>query len=123
MMIPSDESPLARPRSRFDQRLEHEDSLLADVGSVLASTLDSRSTLTAIAQLTMPHLADFCVIEFIDALGGVLRLAVVASDPRRQLVAEQLLTLPLQRARPGLGKTLLEARQPLLLTDLPAAAL
>ncbi|WP_435010975.1 ATP-binding protein [Tundrisphaera lichenicola] len=54
---------------------------LAEVSKVLASTLDYESTLTAVARLAVPHVADWCVVDMLERDGSTRRLAVAHSDP------------------------------------------
>ncbi len=62
---------LDRSRQRF----------LARAGATLASSLDYRSTLAAVAQFAVPHLADWCLVDLVDAAGGVQQVAAAHVDP------------------------------------------
>jgi PAS domain S-box-containing protein len=64
-------------------------ALLADAGAVLAGSLEPDETLTNIARLVVPRLADWCAVDVMR--GGVLeRLAVVHTDPAKVRLAEDL---------------------------------
>jgi PAS domain S-box-containing protein len=99
------------------KRAEHDEEFLADASVILATTLDSRTTLANIAQLALRELADFCVIEFVDEHGEIRRLDVVCSDPDKAGIAEALKQLPLDRGRPHLSWEILRSKEPRLVTD------
>ena len=56
-------------------------ALLLDAGMVLASSLEPDITMRQVAELTVPALADLCVIDLLDADGLVRDVAVVARNP------------------------------------------
>ena len=56
---------------------------LAEVGRVLAQSLNYEVTLAAVANLAVPTLADYCVVEIADAKGVLRPLAVAHIDPAR----------------------------------------
>jgi signal transduction histidine kinase len=56
---------------------------LAEVGRVLAQSLNYEVTLAAVANLAVPTLADYCVVEIADARGVLHPLAVAHIDPAR----------------------------------------
>lgn len=60
--------------------------LLADVSIALAQSLDYRTTLTTVARLTVPTLADWCAVEILDN-GTLTTLAVEHSDPGKVAMA------------------------------------
>jgi PAS domain S-box-containing protein len=57
-------------------------ALLVETGSILASSLDLATTMHHVAQLTVPDLADLCVIDVCDNTGSIGELAVASADPR-----------------------------------------
>jgi PAS domain S-box-containing protein len=60
------------------------------VSKVLSSSLDYETTLGSVARMTVPHMADWCGIDIIDA-GGVARHVVTAhTDPAMVEWAEEL---------------------------------
>jgi PAS domain S-box-containing protein len=99
------------------KRAEHDEEFLADASVILATTLDSRTTLANIAQLALRELADFCVIEFVDEHGEIRRLEVVSSDPNKACVAEALKQFPLDRSRPHLSEEILRSKKPQLVPE------
>jgi PAS domain S-box-containing protein len=54
--------------------------LLVEAGAVLASSLDLTTTMGQVARLTVPLLADLCVIDLRDQDGSIRDVAVVAAD-------------------------------------------
>ena len=54
---------------------------LAEVSTVLASSLDYETTLAAVARLAVPHVADWCVVDMLEPNGQTRRLAVAHLDP------------------------------------------
>ena len=57
-------------------------ALLVETGSILSSSLDLRTTMSQVAQLMVPDLADVCVIDLCDSESSISELAVAASRPR-----------------------------------------
>jgi PAS domain S-box-containing protein len=70
---------------RTEQRLR----LLADVGAVLAQSNDYQETIRRLADLVVPDLADWCVVDVIDA-HGPRRVAVAHVDPAKRELAEEI---------------------------------
>ena len=64
--------------------------LLIEAGAVLASSLDLATTMTQVASLTVPRLADLCVIDLVADDGSISDVAVVATEPRIAHALEQL---------------------------------
>ncbi len=62
-------------------------SLLVEAGAVLASSLEPATTMGQVARLTVPELADLCVIDLLDDDGSIRDVAVVATQAD---IAEQL---------------------------------
>ena len=64
---------------------------LAETSRVLGSSLDYRKTLSHVAELVVPHLADWCVIDLTDEQPGVPhQLTVAHADPKRAAQARDL---------------------------------
>jgi PAS domain S-box-containing protein len=73
------------------QRIEHEQKFLAEVGSVLASTLDYEETIKNIARLLTRELADVCIVEVVEAPTHVRWLFVAHRDADQAAIARHLL--------------------------------
>ena len=63
---------------------------LAEVSTVLASSLDYETTLAAVARLAVPHVADWCTVDIAEPDGAFRRLAVAHADPARAELAREL---------------------------------
>ena len=59
-------------------------ALLAGASTVLSQSLQEESTLAAIAQLIVPHVADLCRIDLLDAQGVLQRKLTHHADPQRR---------------------------------------
>jgi PAS domain S-box-containing protein len=56
---------------------------LAEVSTVLASSLDYETTLAAVARMAVPHVADWCAVDMLEPNGETRRLAVAHIDPAK----------------------------------------
>jgi PAS domain S-box-containing protein len=65
------------------KRSEETQRFLAEAGALLASSLDYRHTLPALARLAVPHMADWCSIQLSDNEGNLERVAVAHADAHR----------------------------------------
>lgn len=63
---------------------EKEQRLLAQVGAVVAASLNSADTLTAIARCAVPLFADLCLVDEVDENGVVRRPDVLFADEEKQ---------------------------------------
>ena len=105
------------------RRVEHEELFLAEVGTVLAETLDFEGTLDSIAQLALRLHADLCVIDFADERGELRRMRAVGSDPAREPLYEALRQIPIDTAHPPLSGAVVHSKRPELLAEVSAATL
>jgi PAS domain S-box-containing protein len=71
-------------------------SLLSKVGA-LAGTLDYEEVLSAVARLSIPELADWCVVDLVEER-EVRRMEVAHRDPTKASLAEALRRFPLDHA-------------------------
>ncbi|NUQ77637.1 MAG: PAS domain S-box protein [Polyangiaceae bacterium] len=97
------------------RKLERRERYLADLGPVLSSSLDCEVTLTHVAQLTVQHFADFCVVDVLSDADEARRLTVACSDQSKQWLCEKLKTISLDRRRPHLLQRVIETRRPVLI--------
>lgn len=72
------------------KRITQRERFLADSSAALASSLDYETTLTTVAKLAVPHLADWCVVHIVEADSTVRRLAAAHADPNKVQFAEEL---------------------------------
>jgi len=90
---------------------------LAELSERLSS-LDHEKNLETLAALTVPHLADWCVVDLLDDDGELRRLAVVHADPDKVAFAREYSTkYGLRRDHPAgayqvlrTGRSILHAR-------------
>jgi PAS domain S-box-containing protein len=74
------EERLAQERMRF----------LAEAGTLLSASLDYESTLAGVARLLVPRIADYCIVDAVEA-GGELRQVVISHrDPEREKLLHDL---------------------------------
>src|SRR5215212_12202565 len=77
------------------QRAVQEQRFLAEASRLLVASLDYNTTLGNLAQLAVPILADYCIVDIVSNDGSVERLAVAHHDP-----AKQALLYDIQRRYP-----------------------
>jgi PAS domain S-box-containing protein len=70
-------------------------------GEALASSIDYDATLKATAGLAVPELADWCVVALVEEDGQPHRAAVVHADPKKNELAQKLLTIPRRQDMPA----------------------
>ena len=80
--------PLAPLRGRA--ALRERMTFLAEASELLSSSLDYNHTLTQVAQLSVPGLADWCAIDMVGPNGEIERLAVAHEDPAKVRWAYEL---------------------------------
>jgi PAS domain S-box-containing protein len=68
--------------------------LLDEASTLLSATPDYETTLTWVARLVVPRLADWCMVDIVDDDGTIRRLAVAHVDPLRRELADQLRGFP-----------------------------
>ena len=101
---------------------EQQYRFLAEATAVLAGSHDHRATLTEVARLAVPRIADYCAIDLLGADGSVQRLAASHADPAQ---VPRLLALGACEAdrqdTPGCAAQALRSGVPALLEDLRPA--
>ena len=63
---------------------------LSEASSLLGSSLDYERTLKAVARLAVPAVADWCVINLVDAGGKMERVDVTHRDPEKEARAREV---------------------------------
>ncbi len=93
--------------------------LLLEAGAVLASSLDLATTLRQVARLTVPELADICVIDMTGEEGAIGDAVAAAADPQlaRRLEAMRA-RHPLDPLGPHPVAAVIRSGEPLLLAEL-----
>jgi signal transduction histidine kinase len=85
-----DSASMARRNEESLRQREETQRFLAETGEVLSSSLDYRATLSKVARLAVPRLADWCAVDVIAENGSVERLAVAHEDPEKVAWAYEL---------------------------------
>jgi GAF domain-containing protein/CheY-like chemotaxis protein/two-component sensor histidine kinase len=79
-------------RAAYDelQKITRRARLMADVGTLLSSSLDHQGVLRQLSELLVPTIADWCAVDVLDELGNVQRLAAFHSDPQKVALVLEL---------------------------------
>jgi signal transduction histidine kinase len=72
------------------KRVAQNQDFLIEASAILGASLDYQTTLVNVAELAVPHIADWCMIDLVDEHGAIHRLAVAHPDPAKVEVAYQL---------------------------------
>jgi PAS domain S-box-containing protein len=72
------------------KRVEEAQRFLSKAGTTLSSSLDYPTTLASVANLAVPYLADWCVIDVLEEDGSLDRLAMTHQDPEKIMLAQEL---------------------------------
>ena len=93
-------------------------AFLLEAGKLLSSSLDYEKTLSAVADLVVPRLADYCSINIVKEDGSVPPLAIAHTDPAKAQQGWQFQKLypPRVDVPSGLA-TVLATRKPLLISE------
>ncbi|MFN6571075.1 PAS domain S-box protein [Dendronalium sp. ChiSLP03b] len=83
------------------KREEDRQRFLAQASSILASSLDSQTTLASLARLVVPEIADWCIVDIINDDQSVRRVAAAHTEPSKQKLVEQLKNYPPDLTQPG----------------------
>ena len=98
------------------RRTELEQEVIAEAGTVLASSLNYEQTLAAIARLIVPRVTDLCAVDIVED-PDLVRLTWTPADPAKESVCARLSALPLLR-RHLLSWSAYETKQTVLLPEL-----
>jgi PAS domain S-box-containing protein len=107
------------------KQLEQAWRLLAEAGPRLAASLDPQTTLATIVGLTVPSLADWCVIDLLGDDGRVQWVECMAASPEKsRVLREMLTTYPHDPSRQEhIVADVLRTGRPALIAEFPAAML
>ena len=72
------------------KRAEERSHFLTRASAILSSSLDYRTTVSQVAQLLVPQLADWCGVQLLDERGSLQQLAVAHTDPEKVTWAWEL---------------------------------
>jgi PAS domain S-box-containing protein len=103
---------------------ERRSAFLAEASALLASSLDYETTLASVAQLAVPHIADWCAVHVIEREGLILPLAVAHANPSKVTMAEEAQRrYPIDPAETRGVPQVIRTGEPELYTDIPDALL
>lgn len=108
------------------RRGEEQLRFLSDAGTVLSGSLDFRRTAQQLTDLAVPRIADWCMLDLIDAEGTVTIAALSSADPERlriDRVREYRATHPLRAEAPYGLATVLTTGESLLIREVSARRL
>ena len=108
-----------------DQRRAHdEQEFLGKAAEVLGTSLDPARTLSDVARLVVPGLADWCAIDLLDDAGRLERVGVAHVDPSKVALAWEVWRHFPPHPEDPLGPyAVLRARKPQLQREDPDAAI
>lgn len=69
---------------------EQRQRFLSEASRVLGESIDYEATLSAVARLAVPDIADWCVVDLLQDDGSIGRVAIAHKDPARRQLAEDL---------------------------------
>ena len=101
------------------KQAEERQHILDRVSNLVVSSLDQQITLTEIAQLLVPSLADYCRIAVLDEQHQIQEIAVNHADPAKVALVQALYDQYKDRAEPIYGvQKLLRTGKPELISNL-----
>ena len=100
------------------KQAEERQHILDQVSNLVVSSLDQQITLTEIAQLLVPSLADYCRIAILDEQHQIQEIAVNHTDPDKVALVQALYDQYKDQAEPVYGvQKLLRTGQPELISN------
>ena len=105
-------------------RGERQAQFLEQAAAALASSLDYAQTLRTVAQLAVPHIADWCAVDIVTDTGELEQLALAHVDPARVAFAREFSAkYPTDPASPASAAAVIRSGQPYLLPHLTDQAI
>lgn len=92
-------------------------AFLAEASATLATSLDYETTLQSIAQLAVPALAEYCIIDLIEPQGDIRRVALAHGDTNKQALMQQLGPYPPRASGAEGVSRVLQTGEPVLVDD------
>jgi signal transduction histidine kinase len=90
-------------------------AFLAEASRRLSTSLNYETTLTRVARLPVPYVADWCIVDVLEGEGMLRRAVVVHADPGRSDLARQLQrAVPLDAVTPASVSCVLRTGEALL---------
>jgi signal transduction histidine kinase len=99
-------------------------AFLSEASKVLASSLDYKATIAAVARLAVPSMADWCVVHVVGPEGKLQRLAVAHAHPGKVAMVEELFErYPEDPSSPYGPSQVVRTGEPLMFTEIPDSLL
>jgi PAS domain S-box-containing protein len=105
------------------KRIENDQRFLAEAGPLLATGLDYEQTALRLAQLAVREIAHLCIVDLVDAEGGIRWSKVVSRDPSGASACEALMHPSTDREHRRPFARVLEAEAPVVIPDVTPEAL
>lgn len=103
------------------KNIENNLLFLTEASKTLSSSLDYETTLSTVARLAVPEIADWCVVDLLDTERNIKQVAVAHKDPKKVKWAKEYRKLnpPDMNAKTGLANVLRTGKSELypLITD------
>ncbi|MEH2384187.1 MAG: PAS domain S-box protein [Nostoc sp.] len=100
-------------RKQAEERLRY----IAEISSLLSTSLDYEQTLEQIAKISVPQLADWCSVDILNEDGSIRRLPIAHADPLKAELARKLEQyVPDSKGASTIAKVL-QTRQPELISE------
>jgi PAS domain S-box-containing protein len=110
-------------REAADHARQHA-TFLAEVSTVLSSSLDYQVTLQTVAKLAVPTIADWCTVDLVNERGVLQRLAIAHVDPKKVELARTLEErYPTSPNLPGGIHEVVRTGRPAYVSHIPPSAL
>jgi PAS domain S-box-containing protein len=107
--------------TNIDEQKHHGQTqqFLAEASKLLAESLDSEVTLARLAQLAVPHIADWCSIDVLERDGQLRRVVTAHIDPSKVALAHKLAErYPFNPNAPGGVAAVLRTGRPEFMADI-----
>lgn len=102
------------------QRHGRRSAFLARASEILASSLDHKTTLSSVARLAVPEVADWCLVDMLELDGGLKTIAIYHSDPAKIATAREIgRRFPYDPAQPCFAPHVVATGEPELATRVP----
>ena len=106
-------------RKQAEERLRY----IAQISSLLSTSLDYEQTLEQIAKISVPQLADWCSVDILNEDGSIRRLPIAYADPSKAELAQKLEQyVPDAKGKNAIANVL-QTRQPELISEVPDSLL
>lgn len=106
------------------RREESRRAFLSDASAVLASSLEYVPTLTKVAELAVPVVADWCAVDIVERGGAVSRVATAHVDPAKVHFARELeRRYPADPTSPHGVHAVLRSGNSVLMSEIPPSLL